>query len=125
MAGGRPPKYDSAETLQALIDQYFADCKAADKPPTVSGLAYELDITTETLRAYGHDAEFSATIKRAKQRIEMFLEESLHNPSCTGTIFNLKNNFGWKDKQEQHITGVLSVGDLTDDQLARIATGSS
>ena len=45
--------------------------------------------------------EFSDTIKKAKLKVENYLEKHLiTDSSTTGIIFNLKNNFGWKDKQE-------------------------
>lgn len=44
-------------------------------------------------------------------------------------IFNMKNRFGWTDKTQSEITGkqeikVMSVNELTDEQLAAIATAS-
>lgn len=131
MSGGRPPKYTDPQVMQDLIDLYFLACKVhqTNEPslleglndeelliindidcivPTVSGLAYLLDMSTETFRDYGtserHD-EFSATVKRAKQRIEMSLEQRLAGNNVTGAIFNLKNNFRWKDKQETELYG--------------------
>jgi len=124
---GRPLKYTSAADMQDDIDLYFIACRfnrlADDEAikglsdeqkesikqieeltPIVSGLAYWLDMATETLRAYGLKDEYSATIKRAKQRIEMSLEQSLAGTAVTGSIFNLKNNFGWKDKTETDLT---------------------
>ena len=130
--GGRPPKYDDPEVMQKLIDLYFYTCKANQSTdregmlsgfseeklsiindiecfiPTVSGLAYLLNMSTETFRDYGSDErhkEFSATVKRAKQRIEMSLEQRLAGNNVTGAIFNLKNNFKWKDKQETELYG--------------------
>lgn len=88
-------------------------------PYTVTGLALALDTTRETLIDYengnrdlGEDdenydpdvAKFSDTIKRAKEKIHNYLEKNLNSPSPTGTIFNLKNNYGWKDKTETDIT---------------------
>lgn len=104
MAGGRPLKFKSVEEMQAKIDSYFATCDD-DNPPLISGLAYHLDINTETLRRYAQDEQFYATIKRAKQRVEMYLEKRLQQQSPVGSIFSLKNNFGWKDKTEQELTG--------------------
>lgn len=124
----RPKLYNGAEEMQRLIDLYFLACKVhqtgetcrlSDLPeedlliindiddviPTISGLAYTLGMTTETLRMYGSNDEFSATVKRAKQRIEKYLEQRLDGQSVTGTIFNLKNNFGWKDQSELAHTG--------------------
>ena len=134
--GGRPLKFDSVEALQDKIDDYFeteAWSGEGDKKffaPTVSGLAYHLDVTTETLRNYESRDEFFATIKKAKQRIENALERRLYGRDVTGTIFNLKNNFGWKDKSEHAITGkdggpveFRKSEDMTDDELAAIAAG--
>lgn len=91
--------------MQEIIDGYFAERAASEKPPTVSGLAYALDMSTEALRNYEQKDAFLATVKRAKQRVEIALEERLDAPSPTGAIFNLKNNFGWKDKSEQEVSG--------------------
>jgi hypothetical protein len=125
---GRPPKYKTVAELQALIDEYFESCwepkmdmfgnviykkdKRGRKtddivmvqrvPYTITGLAYSIDMTRETLLRYQENNKFSDTIKRAKAKCQMYAEESLFvgkNP--TGAIFNLKNNYqDWKDKQE-------------------------
>ena len=99
-------KYKSQEELQAGIDKYFEECDKENKPYTMSGLAYALDIDRTTLIRYGDRESFAALIKKAKQKVEKQLEENAltgkGNP--TFTIFNLKNNYGWVDKQEQEIT---------------------
>ena len=102
MSGGRPLKYNSVEDMQKDIDKYFAECDEKQKPYTVSGLAYALGTNRQTLINYEAKEEFFDTIKGAKARIELFNEEMLYNKdvSTTGVIFNLKNNYGWKDKQE-------------------------
>lgn len=115
MPAGRPLAFESVEELTELIESYFiTDAftgEGADRRfvPTVAGLAYYLDVATETLRDYGTKDEYSATVKRAKQRIEISLEQRLVGNSVTGTIFNLKNNFGWKDKSEQDITAKVET----------------
>jgi len=53
-----------------------------------------------TLLNYSKDDKFFPTIKKAKRKIEAYLEEKLVTDGGTGIIFNLKNNYGWKDKQE-------------------------
>lgn len=102
METGRPLKFKSAEEMQTIINQYFAKCDAEKKPYTVSGLAVALDTTRRTLLDYEEKDEFSHTIKKAKAKIEAYNEEMLYNKNIptTGVIFNLKNNYGWKDKQE-------------------------
>lgn len=104
MPVGRPPKYDTPEQMQDAIDAYFALCDD-DNPPLVSGLAYHLGMSTEALRNYQEKDEFLATVKRAKQRVEIALEKRLNASAPVGAIFSLKNNFGWKDKTEQELSG--------------------
>ena len=99
---GRPLKYESVEAMQKDIDKYFEECDENEKPYTVSGLAYALNTTRRTLLDYEERDEYSHTIKKAKAKIERFNEELLYSKdvSTTGVIFNLKNNYNWKDKQE-------------------------
>ena len=78
------------------------------KPFTVTGLAIALDTTRDVLLDYEtkpENAEFSNTIKRAKQMIQEYAESYLFNgKNPTGAIFNLKNNWGWVDRRETDIT---------------------
>ena len=114
---GRPLKYKTPEELQVLIDKYFDDCdnhhiktyddegneilKHQPKPYTITGLALSLDLTRQDLLNYQGKKEYQDTIKRAKQRCELYAEEQLFRQgNVTGVIFNLKNNYGYKDKQE-------------------------
>lgn len=102
---GRPPKWTSPEELQKEIDAYFDEIKANEDIPAISELAYFLEVDRSTIVNYGKKDEFFHTIKRARQRVEIMLEKSLQTNSVTGTIFNLKNNFGWKDKTETELSG--------------------
>lgn len=106
-------KFKSVKKLQEAIDKYFDDCDEKGRPYTVSGLAYELDTTRRTLLDYEEKDGFSHVIKKAKARIETFNEEQLYNKNVptVGVIFNLKNNYDWKDKQE--IEGISSEIDIT------------
>lgn len=120
MGAGRPLKYTSVEEMQKDIDEYFAYCDENNKPYTVSGLAYALGTNRQTLINYEAKDGFFDTIKGAKARIEMFNEELLYNKdvSTTGVIFNLKNNYGWKDKQEieAEVNSAVSINiELSDD----------
>ncbi|MGD6936083.1 terminase small subunit [Bacillus infantis] len=114
---GRPLKFGSAEELSQRIQDYFDACDdnkeviitkdgamvevPKPKPYTISGLAYFLGTNRQTLINYGEREEYFDTIRAAKAKIEMFVEESLWTPKVAqGVIFNLKNNFGWVDKTE-------------------------
>ncbi len=111
MPAGRPVKYDSVEVVEGIINDYFegdamAEIGAATVfSPTMSGLAYALDLSRQGLLEYSNKQQFSDTIKKARQRVEVSLEQKLAGSAVAGTIFNLKNNFGWKDKTEQELTG--------------------
>lgn len=99
---GRPKKYTNVEEVEEIIKKYFKECKDDRRPYTMSGLAYALDMDRKTLLNYSKDEKFFPTIKKAKDFVEQSLEEKLISTSgvATGIIFNLKNNYDWKDKQE-------------------------
>lgn len=98
---GRPLKY-TPEELTKKTNEYFKMCDEKEKPYTISGLCLYLDTTRETIREYELREEFVDTIKRAKQRVENYVEEYslIGKLNPTVSIFNLKNNFNWKDKTE-------------------------
>lgn len=77
------------------------------KPYTITGLALALDTSRETLLEYEDKEEFVDTIKKAKDKCHNYVETSLLTSNPTGAIFNLKNNYGWKDKSEvdQNVKG--------------------
>ena len=107
----RPKLYENKEEVQKIIDEYFKECDEKQKPYTMSGLAYALDMDRKTLLNYSKDEEFFHTIKKAREKVETMLEESLYRlGNNSGIIFNLKNNYGWKDqvevKNEHEVTKV-------------------
>lgn len=73
------------------------------RPYTITGLAVWLDTSRQTLLNYEIRPEFFDTLKRAKQRIEAFADESLYDKDkpTAGVKFSLSNNFdGWTEKRE-------------------------
>ena len=102
-------------------------CDEKEKPYTITGLCLYLDIDRSTLLRYEEKEEYCNTIKRAKNRIENYVEENslkgLLNP--TVSIFNLKNNFGWKDKQEIETNQNIKVDnpykELSIEELKKLA----
>jgi hypothetical protein len=106
MAGGRPLKFESVEQLESMIEEYFTHCDLEKKPYTITGLALWLDTSRETLINYEERPEFFDTIKRAKVKCENWVEEGalMNRINATSAIFNLKNNYGWKDKTETDVT---------------------
>ena len=99
---GRPRAFNSVEELESKINDYFEYCNKENKPYTMSGLAYYLDVDRKTIVNYTKDEEYFPTIKKARDRVQMQLEENalMNISNSTFTIFNLKNNFDWKDRIE-------------------------
>ena len=97
---GRPLLFKTVKELEDKINSYFED--ENNKPYTITDLAVWLDCDRKTLTNYENRDKFFPTIKRAKTKIEAGIEKGallgLYNP--TFSIFNMKNNFGWQDKQE-------------------------
>ena len=128
----KPTKFQDAKKLQKIIDKWFEDCKENNIIPTVTGLAVALDTSrkvlldyenfcdnTDTLKSLDESVkrEISNTIKRAKAKIEAGYEQQLlkaKNPA--GAIFILKNNYGYKDKQEIEQTNKTITIDIIDDE---------
>lgn len=111
----RPVKFKTPEEIQIAIDAYFDSCwdandkgvKVQIKPYTITGLANALDLSRQGLLEYGEKEAFSDTIKRAKRKVAEYVEEYLFTgKNQTGAIFNLKNNFGWKDRTETDVTSL-------------------
>ena len=106
MTVGRPVKYETPESMQRAIDAYFDE----EEQITVTGLAMALDLTRQGLIEYEAKDQFSDTVKKAKQRIQAHVESVLmYGRNQTGAIFNLKNNFGWQDKNTTVIEGNLEL----------------
>ncbi len=124
---GRPLKFQSVQELDDAIELYFQtdafinDGEDRSFRPTMSGLALFLECDRKTLLNYSHKGEFFLSLKKAKSRVEQALEQRLYSNSVAGVIFNLKNNFGWIDKQEV-VQETTHKGELT---LAERLTGGS
>ena len=111
--GGKPLAFPTVESLQIAIDAYFDTCDKLSsaneglriKPYTMAGLANALGVDRQTVINYGKKDEYFGTVKRARAIVEQYAEERLFGNSVTGVIFNLKNNFGWKDGQDLNIGG--------------------
>lgn len=128
MAAGRPKKY-TKKSLREAVDRYFrsisrtipardltgAVVKNDDGedimvvqfvvPPSISSMCLYLGIDRSTWQNYADPElhpEFRSVTADARARIEAYLEEQLltREKGLQGIIFNLQNNYGWKQKQE-------------------------
>ncbi len=140
--GGRPLKFESVDELQKKCDEYFNSCyeiftvrvktgrkkmkngkyrnrykrekkQKLIRPLTITGLALSLDTNRQTLINYEEKEEFFDTIKKAKLICENFAEEYLYTgKNVAGAIFNLKNNYAWKEEQTHKLKGGISLTKL-------------
>lgn len=128
MKEGRPLLFEEPEDLEAALELYFTkgdeeegiphgeawvDMGEAGLQfmPTMSGLALSLGVDRKTITNYANKDEYFPTIKKARSLVEQTLERRLYFGNPAGTIFNLKNNFGWADKQEvEHSEKVIDDG---------------
>lgn len=89
------------------------------EPPSLTGLCLYLGIDRATFARYGtpdpenpeESERFCNTVTRARGRVEAYLESRLEDKSAArGAIFNLQQNFGWKEKKEIELgTGAQSA----------------
>ncbi len=99
---GRPPKYENAKQMQKDIEEYFKSLLDKEgviwvRPPTVSGLAFHLGLSTRQLLRYEKDnenSEFCPIITRAKAICELFLEENAITNKSKNPLSLLSMNFG-------------------------------
>lgn len=69
--------------------------------PSILWMCLHIWLDRKNLLIYEEKDEFRNTIKAAKTIIERYNADQLHrDKQVTWIIFNLKNNFDWKDKTE-------------------------
>ena len=77
------------------------------EPPSITSLCLYLGIDVKTFERYGkasgddESERICRAITRARGRVEAYLTERLEDGKASrGAIFNLQQNFGWKDRKE-------------------------
>ena len=105
----KPLKFKTEKILKTKIEKYFKDCEKSGRPLTITGLALALDTNRQTLINYEKKDGYFDTVKKAKLMCENYAEEFLYNgKNVVGAIFNLKNNYNWKDTAT--IKGEINLG---------------
>ena len=140
---GTSKKWEKPEDLQKAIDEYFEICnnrtkQVYDKPSqsvidvampipyTIEGLCDVLECSRDTLLNYekkeGYE-EYFDTIKKAKLKVQRNkLERGLEGSSNPAlTIFDLKNNHGYKDKVETETTTVNYNAEVSKEEAKNIS----
>lgn len=131
MAGGRPKdtptKRLSAGWKEKMLD--LARGGASDVE-----LRAELGISEDLwYRWIEEEPEFSVTIKSCKVLCQVWWEKTgrkmasgSESGNATVWIFNMKNRFNWRDKQDVEHSGHIDFSNMTEDEIERrIATLAS
>jgi len=96
------------EEIDKKIEEFFEFCKTENKPVTITRLARFIECDRDTLRCYKKDKNTSGSIKKALAACQEYAEDRLFtHQQCTGAIFTLKNNYGWRDVKE--VEGGITV----------------
>jgi hypothetical protein len=105
-------KIKDYETFEKFVDDYFEEAQEwNDKThkwtqkyhPSMTGLALHCGLSYKGfwVEQPKRGEDFKSLVSESKARIEEHNIQQLYRKNqVTGVIFNLKNNFGWKDKQE-------------------------
>lgn len=115
-------RIQTGEEAERKIQEYFKRKKREKRMPTVIGIANALGLySRQALINYENEEKnkdlpkeekllIVDAIKKAKAKIEEMLEENLvEGKQVAGTIFNLKNNYGYSDKTELEHKGKLQI----------------
>ncbi|UIJ43782.1 hypothetical protein LZK98_11835 [Sphingomonas cannabina] len=129
---GRPSSYDP-EYCQQLVDHMATGA-------SVASFAAEIDVARSTINEWASKhPEFSEALARGKAKCAAWWEKigrsvaETGDGSATMVIFGLRNmaDTDWQDVQKRELSGpggraiehnVKSARDLTDDELAAIAS---
>jgi len=106
------PIYVSEPRLNNLGEEVQEDYYF--KPPTITSLALYLDIEKSNLiKNYGNNMDYQHSYKKVLAICEQYTESRLlTDKNVAGIIFSLKNNYGWKDKQEFEISAKNKLEDF-------------
>ena len=122
-------KFNNADEMEIIIEDYFQDCAELCLRPTIRGLAAALGTTYTSLSEWengSRDAQLgprcSLIIKNAKTFIaeydEVLALEGIDNPILF--MFRSKNYYGMKDKTELEVAPKQQlIQELTPDEIAR------
>lgn len=102
-------------TKGAVLDEYT-------RPFTLTGLALHLGLSRIQLVNYSFNDTYGDIILWARAKCENYIEEGMlvGRLNTIGSIFNLKNNYGWKDKTE--VDNTLTLDRVDTNNLKELST---
>lgn len=106
--------YEIVKNKKELIektDEYFIECDDSGTPYTVPGYAYFLGYAgRDAIPRLAKDENYGDIIRRAKLRIETQRNiQLITEGNSQGKMFDLKNNFNWKDQTQVEHSGQIGL----------------
>lgn len=100
----RPARDEMGEKIQSDLGKEIL-LTIYIEPPTVTGLCRHLGIDRRTWSNYADEEQYPEmreAVQYARDRMEEYLERELltREKQVRGIIFNLQNNYGWRERQE-------------------------
>ena len=127
MPGGRPTKYcdEIIEKARDYVDNYESYSHAF---PSEIGLSEALGVHKSTIqdwKTHKDKEEFSAILDQINTRQQMIAwDKGLRGEYNANLVKLLLGKHGYSDKVDQNTTATVKVtGDLSDEELERIANG--
>jgi len=93
-------QFEDGAAFRKAVVEYFKECESLEEPPTMNGLCLSLGTTRMSMMRWRNGRpDLEPEIELAKAIVEYYLEKQLltNGKLVAGTIFNLVNNFGWKN----------------------------
>jgi hypothetical protein len=108
---GLPPSFNSVEEMRQGVEQYLAWCAEQGLEPNHIEMAHHLGCSRRVLNDYTRRDGYKEVLEYAKERIESVMVRKLTNKSyaTAGVIFNLTNNYGWKQPNQIEHSGAIAV----------------
>ena len=105
----RPPKFETPEDFDYIVELYALTCEAKNEPLTIPGLTLFLGFADKSsLYHYQKKKAFTDSVKRARTLIEESTVKRSMGSHAAGAIFMLKN-MGYTDRQNIQIDPVQIV----------------
>lgn len=119
--GGRPTKYKAEYETDEHVDGFIADCKEKKEIVTLCGYAVYINVSEETLNAWGRSKEkFSETLAKIKRVAKNQLYQGGLNKTLSSRIvkLGLSANHGMSEKSITEHEGVENIIPVINIKLA-------
>lgn len=112
-----------SEIIKKVISKSGKELEIYTRPYTLSGLALHLGLGRTQLVKYSFHDVYGDVILWARTKCENYVEEGMlvGRLNVLAAMFNLKNNYGWKDKEDDKHRP-LAIGDIDENSLKELST---